>query len=118
MSDSNALNETTLTLQLNPQYYQLLEEAATLTGLSVSDYIIHHALSSAIAHTALHRSSQSPQPKPDTEPTESPESEPAPDPLAAILDNNTQDLHKLAKGILSTLAWSSSDILQKSQNSQ
>lgn len=118
MSETNAIHETTLTLQLNPQYYRLLEEAATLTGLSVTDYIIHHALSSAIAHTALHHSFQSPKPVPDSEPTESPESQPAQDPLAAILDHNTQDLNNIAKAILSTLAWSSPEILQKSQNSK
>lgn len=118
MSDSNPIEESSITLQLHSKHYQLLEEAATLTGLSVSDYIIHHALSSAIAHKALYSSSHSPQPTADPQPTESSDSQATPDPLEAILDNNTQDLHNLAKGILSTLAWSSSEIIQKNQNSK
>ncbi|MDB9519697.1 DUF1778 domain-containing protein [Roseofilum reptotaenium CS-1145] len=118
MSDSNSIRESTITLQLESQHYQLLEEAATLTGLSVTDYIVHHALSAAIAHKALHCSSHSPQPTADPQPTESTDAQATPDPLAAILDNNPQDLHNLAKGILSTLTWSFSDIIQKSQNPQ
>jgi len=118
MSDSNPIGETTLTLQLNPQYYQLLEEAATLTGLSVSDYIIHHALSAAIASTTLHHSRPSLKPTADSKPTELPASQPAPDSLETLLDNNPQDLHNMAKAILSTLAWSSSDILHKDQKNQ
>ncbi|MBP0013602.1 MAG: DUF1778 domain-containing protein [Roseofilum sp. SBFL] len=110
MSDSNSIRESTITLQLESQHYQLLEEAATLTGLSVTDYIVHHALSAAIAHTAIHNSSHSPQSTADAQST--------PDLISSLLDNNPQDLNNVAKAILSTLAWSSPEILQKSKNSQ
>jgi len=52
MSTSANSNETIVTLNLSPEHQQTLEKAATITGLSLHDYVLHQALQAAIAQIA------------------------------------------------------------------
>ena len=121
MSDSPETAESIISLKISDQNYRLLEQAAALTGLSIDAYILHHALSSAVSHVALYNY----RPEAEKTLTESPEQEPQAEvngrsltpqssdsPIPSSLNNNPQDINDLAKAILSTLAWSSPEIIQ------
>ncbi|MDJ1185282.1 hypothetical protein [Roseofilum casamattae] len=121
MSDSPETAESILSLTISDRHYRLLEQAAALTGLSVDAYVLHHALSSAVSHVALYNyRPQAEDALPATaegehraEVDDRPSiSQSSDSPVASPLDNNSQDINNLAKAILSTLAWSSPEIIR------
>lgn len=137
-------NSQTITVYLTPEQKQILEKAATITGLELNNYIMHHALSAALVHLASYNkivrsqspkpaeeSSQEPPPDPEEKTTANAESKASeapedkathsnqerhPEPVKFPDIDDSKALNDLAKAMMVSLAWSYADAWQKNES--
>ena len=133
MPKSDRNSETDVTLSLSLEQKQILEKAATITGLTLNDYVRHQVLSAAILQIASYdrvvhddrdRDSQIASQEKLADDNEASaiveeareytkeialENQNARSPLS----EDSKHLHDLAKAMMVSLAWSYADALRK-----